>query len=295
LLHSGIGPADQLTKYKIPVIQNSPVGQGLRDHIFVSLVYSRTPDSTERGAFYGNQERMDTALEQWKTDQTGDWAKFGCGQGIGWFKSDRITSSEEFKDLPATEQEFLHRETVPHYEFSTHFPVHFFIPDYPSEHLSYSTLAGFLLNSQVRGEVTLQSSDPNLPLKFDPKFLSHPFDRRVAIEILRDMLEVTNNTAFAKDTVAPIAVPKSDSDKDLLEYWQQTLNSSWHMTGTAKMGKPEDTDTVVDSQFRVVGIEGLRVADMSVLPILPNGHTQAPAYVTGVTCAEKLVKEYGLA
>ena len=90
------------------------------------------------------------------------------------------------------------------------------------------------------------------------------------------------------------------------------------MTGTVKMGKPGDVDCAVDKHFRVVGIEGLRVADMSVVPVLPSCHVQAVACklpslsiecwpgiqkltctllgadITGAICAEKLVKEYGL-
>ena len=92
-----------------------------------------------------------------------------------------------------------------------------------------------------------------------------------------------------------MAGPKGDSDEDLLAYWEQTLSSSWHMTGTVKMGKPGDSDAAVDSDFRVMGIENLRVADMSVVPVLANCHVQAVAYVTGATCAEKLIAEYDLA
>jgi choline dehydrogenase-like flavoprotein len=82
---------------------------------------------------------------------------------------------------------------------------------------------------------------------------------------------------------------------NLLEFCKENISSSWHMTGTAKMGKAEEPDTVVDNNFRVVGVGSLRVADMSVLPILPNAHTQVPAYITGATCAEKLIEEYNLA
>jgi choline dehydrogenase-like flavoprotein len=295
LLHSGIGPEGQLTEYNIPVIQDSPIGQGLRDHGFIGLVYSRTASSTDRSAFYGDQAAMDAATEQWKKDQTGDWAKFACEQGIGYFKNDRITSSVEFKDLPLREQAYLQRETVPQYEILTHFPVHWFVPDFPAEHLNYSNLSVFIANPQARGEAVLQSSDPSVPLKFDPKLLSHPYDRRAAVEITRDLLKVAEHPAFAKDIVAPIAVPKSTSDEDILDYWKATVNSAWHMTGTAKMGKAEDADAVVDSHFRVLGIEHLRVADMSVWPVLPSVHTQAPAYITGATCADILIKEYDLA
>ena len=84
------------------------------------------------------------------------------------------------------------------------------------------------------------------------------------------------------------------SDDDLLAYWRQTLSSSWHMTGTLKMGKPGDADAVVDPDFKLIGFEGLRVADMSAVPVLASGHTQAIAYVTGLTAAEKLRAEYNL-
>jgi len=290
LLHSGIGPRDQLEKYSIPAIVNAPVGQGLRDHYFTSVVYSRKDTSTDRKAFYGSEAAMDAALEQWKKDRTGGWSKYACETGIGWFKSDEIAASEEQRSLPAEEQEYLQHPTVPHYEIITHFPAHWFVPN----HLNYSCLSGFIYNSQARGEATLQSSDPNEPLKFDPKILSHPFDRRAAIETMRSILKVAEHPEFGKDTVVPIAVPNSTSDEDILDYWKATLNSAWHMTGTAKMGAENDPDAVVEGRFRVIGLDNLRVADMSVLPVLPSAHTQLPAYLTGATCAEVLIKEYKL-
>ncbi|KAI2601766.1 hypothetical protein GGR54DRAFT_627042 [Hypoxylon sp. NC1633] len=67
------------------------------------------------------------------------------------------------------------------------------------------------------------------------------------------------------------------------------------MTETANIRKPGDADAVIDKAFRVIGIEGLRVTDISVVPILPNCHLQVVAYVTGITCANKLVQEHALA
>jgi len=295
LMHSGIGPEEQLEQYNIPVVQPCPpVGRGLRDHAFCPLVYTRTESSTGRAGFYGDQAVMDAALEEWKKQGTGPWTKFATEMGIGFFKSQGIVSSTEFHALPEHEQRYLNSETVPHYEIFTHFPIHWFLPGFRNEDLSYSCLLVFPYNGQGRGTVTLQSSDPNVPLLFDPKFLEHPFDRRSAIESLREVLRFTKTEAYAKDTISTIAAPKSDSDEDLLDYWAQTIGSSWHMTGTVKMGRPGDADAAVDKDFRVMGIEGLRVADMSVVPVLPSCHVQAVAYITGATCAEKLAKEYGL-
>ncbi|CAG8405436.1 unnamed protein product [Penicillium salamii] len=296
LMHSGIGPAAQLQQYQIPVVHDVPaIGQGLRDHCFVPMVNTRTDTSTDRKAFYGDKDAMEAASKQWQQDGTGPWAKFACELGIGWFKlAEQLTSSQEFKALPADEQKYLLSETVPHYEVITHFPIHWFIPDFPADALNYSCLLVFLFNAQTRGEVTLQSTDPDAPLSFNPKFLAHPFDRKLAIEALRDSFRVAKHDSYKKDNVAELAMPKSESDEDLLEYWQQNISSSWHMTGTVKMGKKGDADAVVDQDFRVNGIENLRVADMAVVPVLVNAHVQSVAYVTGVTCAEKLIKEYQL-
>lgn len=294
-MHSGIGPASDLEKFDIPVVHDVPaLGKGLRDHCFVPMIYTRKPGSNDRPGFFGEQQVMDEAMETWKKDGSGPWSKFACELGIGWFKIDSLTKSKEFQDLPETEQKYLLATTVPHYELLTHFPIHWFVPGFPKEAMSYSCLLVFLFNAQTRGEVTLQSADPEVPLKFDPKFLEHPFDRRAAIDSLRDALRVAKNDAYTKDNVSEMAVPKSDSDEDLLEYWKANISSSWHMTGTAKMGKANDADAVVDSDFKVTGIENLRIADMSVVPILASCHVQAVAYVTGLTAGDKLIEEYGL-
>lgn len=283
LMHSGIGPEEQLKKFNIPVVLSAPaVGRGMRDHGFTPLVYKRTPESTGgRSTFWGaqNQSIRDAALEQWKKDGTGPWAKFACGNGIGFFKLGKTyTESPEFLALPASERDYLLDEFIPHYEVFTHFPIHDFMPGFSDDDLDYSCLLVFLDNAQNRGSVTLQSSDPNVPLKFDPGFLGTAFDRRTSVEALRDTLRFTESPGYAKDTVSAIAAPKADAtDDELLDYWRQTISSTWHMTGTVKMGKPGDADAAVDNNFRFVGIEGLRVADMSVVPVLPSAHTQAVA------------------
>ncbi|PWY75378.1 alcohol oxidase [Aspergillus heteromorphus CBS 117.55] len=294
LMHSGIGPAAQLQQFQIPVINDLPaVGQGLRDHFFAPLCFKRDPATNDRNAFFGSPEAMDSALAQWQKDGSGPWARHSCQIAAGWLKSDRLVSSPEFQALPTSVQSFLQQPTVPHYEFMTHFPLHLISPEATPEY-SYVCLLVFLMNEQSSGEVRLQSSDPEVPLLFDPKFLSHPFDRRACIEIYRQALEVTKHASFTKDTVETLIAPPSESDDDILEFWRNTLGSSWHMSGTAKMGKPGEKDAAVDSRFRVLGMQGLRVADLSVLPVLTNNHTQATAYVTGVTCGEALVAEYGL-
>lgn len=293
-MHSGIGPSNELTKFNIPIIQDLPaIGQGLRDHFFVPLILNRNPDTNDRNTFFQNQTAMSAAMKQWETDGSGPWSRYGCQLGIGWFKSEVVTSSPEFASLPAQVQDLLTRETIPHYEVITHFPVHFIYPDLFKDY-SYVCLLVFFMNEQSTGTVTLQSPNPRDPLSFNPNFLSHPFDQQACIKIYRHLLDLTKHESFAKDTVSTIMGPASESDEDILAFWKENLSSSWHMTGTAKMGREGDKDAAVDARFRVIGIQGLRVADMSVVPVLTNNHTQATAYVTGATCADVLIGEYGL-
>ncbi|KAI2608286.1 uncharacterized protein GGS25DRAFT_489608 [Hypoxylon fragiforme] len=297
LMHSGIGPKAQLDQHRIPVVQDTPaIGQGLRDHLLLPLIHARPEGSVERAAFYQDPSAMASAFEQWKKDGTGPWTKFACAMPTGWFKLPSLVASAEFQALPVSEQEYLNHPTVPHYEIMTHLPIHYIVPGFPVPSMSYMCILVFLYNAQARGVVTLQSADPAVPLRFDPKFLGTPFDRRVAIEALRDADRVVRDPeGYARDTLATVAGPAGDTDEDYLEYWRNNVVSSWHMTGTAKMGKTEAEDVVVDNRFRVFGFEGLRVADMSVVPVLASGHLQAVAYLTGLTCAEKLIAEYGLA
>ncbi|KAG7143422.1 Versicolorin B synthase like protein [Verticillium longisporum] len=295
LMHSGLGPRQQLQSFEIPVVADVPaLGQNLRDHMFCPLAFSRVEGDTDRGSFYGDQTAMDEATKQWEESGTGGWSKFACELGIGWFKSQGLVQSKEFDALPAHEKAYLNKATIPHFEIISHFPIHWFIPDFSTDRLNYSNFLVFHQNALSKGEVTLQSADPSVPLRLDPRYLESPFDHRVAIEALRETLRLCKHEGYARNTTGIIAGPSGDSDEELLEYWKAAGSTCWHMTGTAKMGAPEDSGAVVDHDFRFVGIQNLRVADMSVVPILPNCHTQVVAYLTGATCADKLIDEYNL-
>jgi len=266
LMHSGIGPADQLNKFSIPILKaNENVGQNLMDHHHIMMGYERADHTSTRRAYYSSPEAQAAARQQWSKDGSGPLSEIATTLGIGYLKADSLLESAEFKDLPADDQEFLRKPTVPHYEIilnAAHIP-HYIDPNSPAG----ATIFVFNLNEHSKGEVTLQSSDPKVPLLFNPNFFSHPFDKRAAIEGTREVLKVINSPEFQKDIIAVQEAPKSDSDEDILDFWKRTSGSTWHMTGTAKMGKNED-EAVVDRNFKVFGLEKLRVADMSVIPII---------------------------
>lgn len=265
LLHSGIGPVDQLNRFNVPIVLgNEHVGQHLRDHSFIAMTWERASHTSTRQHYFRSKEIQDAARAQWDVDQTGILAEMHCNAAIGFHKSDKITESAGFSSLPQRTRSLLNQPTLPHYEFILNCPVFDHFMD-PANAVAATSIFVVVQNPQSEGTVTLQSSDPKTPLLFDPKFFSHPFDRRVAIEATREILATANSPAFRKDTVRDMHVPASNSDDDIWEYWKNTSASLWHMSGTARMGK-DASDAVVDSDLKVFGVEGLRVADMSVYP-----------------------------
>lgn len=297
LLHSGIGPAEQLERFGIERHVNLPgVGKTLRDHPTLFISWEKKADtSNPRRDYYSSQSKQDIGRAQWNKDHTGPLADLLTTIVLGWLKSSAIESSPEFAALPQSQQEHLKRPTIPHYELALNpADVEYFID--PANAPPQTTIGILPQNPQSTGTVELQSSDPRVPLLFNPNFLEHPFDRRVAIEGVREAMKIASQPSFAKDIVGLRNGPKSDSDEDILSFWRANGITTWHMCGTLRMGKKEDVEdgVCVDSDFRVLGTEKLRVVDMSVVPLLVSAHTQASAYCLGLVASDKIAKEYGL-
>lgn len=83
-------------------------------------------------------------------------------------------------------------------------------------------------------------------------------------------------------------MPKSESDEDLLAFFKENITPIWHANGSVMMGE------CVDKDLAVLGMESLRVADLSVCPVMINGHTQSTAYLVGWMCGEKVIEKWGL-
>jgi choline dehydrogenase len=133
---------------------------------------------------------------------------------------------------------------------------------------------------ESRGSLTLQSSDPKAPPLFDPRFLSVESDlilTREAIRATRRVLQQEALSPFRGTELAPGADVRSDDEID--NYIRTTSGIGHHTCGTAKMGS--DAMAVVDDQLRVHGIEGLRVADASIMPTMVTGNTNATTIMIG--------------
>ena len=287
---SGVGDKSELDTHNIKVVHHAPaVGRNLQDHAMAALVWEQNNHYNDRSLFE-SEEYMKTATDEFAKQGTGPLASYNCSQNIGYFKLPNIESIPEFQALSKDKQAHLQQPTVPHYEMLLGGPNY-----HPmmAKNLPYLSAMVFTAHSLSKGTVKLASADVNDPALCDPELLTHPYDKKVIIEATRTALQLVKTPSMASTIKEMTLGPKSDSDDDIWAHICNTTGTSWHMSCTCAMGKKGDENAVVDSEFKVIGLKGLRVVDMSVTPFLIAAHTQACAYLIGATAAEKMIAEYG--
>ena len=125
------------------------------------------------------------------------------------------------------------------------------------------------------GTVQLASPDPAAEPLIDPRYLSEPKDREMAITQIRTIREVLSQPEMArhiKEERLPGAAARSDAE--IMAYIRQYASCDYHPVGTCRMGT--DQDAVVDANLRVHGLDQLRIVDASIMPRLTSGNTMAP-------------------
>lgn len=294
LLLNGIGPADELAAHNINVVHDLPgVGKNLQDHLLVFMPMEVDPSLTDKHAFESDAAGIAQAQEQWLKDQTGPFTLHNSTLFGGFPKLPRLEDSAEFKALDKDLQGYLSKPTVPSYEIIGNAPLA--PPGFQlAADSAFLTLVAFLMNPQSRGEVTLRSTDPHDAPAINPKYMEHAFDRKAMLETIREVVTFVRESDLKKYFKRFIFGPASTSDKDIQEFMKEGLSTGLHANGTVKMGKLEDSSACVSPDFRVYGMEGLRVVDMSVSPLTPNNHTQTTAYLIGQKAADAIIAEYDL-
>jgi choline dehydrogenase len=142
-----------------------------------------------------------------------------------------------------------------------------------------------VMHPQSRGQVRLHSADPHDRPVIDSHFLSHPEDLRKLVEGVRLVRKLTASKAFAQRLKGElIPGPQVESQAQIEQWVRDNLGTVFHPVGTCKMG--HDALAVVDDQLRVHGLQGLRVADASIMPSLTTGNTNAAAIMIGEKAAD---------
>ena len=150
-----------------------------------------------------------------------------------------------------------------------------------------------VLRSESTGSIHITSTDPAEPPAIRFNFLSTEHDRAGVLAAIRKGRELMATSPLKEVTgeeIAPGAQAKTDDE--LLDWVRKSAETTYHPVGTCKMGS--DAMAVVDSELRVHGIAGLRVADASIMPTLTSGNTNAPSIMIGEKCAEMVLAAAGL-
>ncbi|MBF2073092.1 MAG: GMC family oxidoreductase N-terminal domain-containing protein [Synechococcales cyanobacterium C42_A2020_086] len=161
-------------------------------------------------------------------------------------------------------------------EFNADGPVSIFVP--------------VLIQPQSRGEVKLRSTNPQDPPIIDPRYLQMETDVQTYIRAIELCREIANTRAFADFNDGEVAPGLSTNLEQYIRKYAETI---WHPVGTCKMGR--DAMAVVDPQLRVYGVEGLRVADASIMPTIPSGNTNASCVMIGEKAADLVLESSQMA
>ncbi len=273
LLLSGIGPADELRRHDIARVVDLPgVGRNLQDHLLVRVEHACKQPITLQSLT--RLDRAALALAEALLLRRGPAASFPLAAGF-------MLRSEPGLDEPDLQGHFL--------------------PGLTTGTLRVPGLAGparageghgFMANvaqmrPHSRGTIVLRSADPLAAPAIRPNYLSDPRDiavLRQGARILRQIFAQPAFDAVRGAELSPGAVVRSDAD---LDAWiARTADTVYHPVGTCRMGTDSDAGAVVGADLRVRGIEGLRVADASIMPRITSGNTNAPAMLIGHRCAD---------
>ncbi|SDB17669.1 GMC family oxidoreductase [Belnapia rosea] len=267
---SGLGPADHLRSLGITVLADLPgVGANLQDH-YVTRVQHRV-----KRAISINQLSRGLRL-------AGEVARFFLrGNGALTFG---VTTAQVFarsrEGLASPDLQLLFTPAT--YELGSVIST--------LEQEPGMTVAICPVRPDSRGSVMANSADPLVRPLIRPNYLSAVGDQRVLASGLKLARQIMSQPAIAQHSVRELLPgPEVQSEEEMLAFARQYGTTIYHPVGTCRMG--EDPRAVVDSSLRVQGIQGLRIADASVMPTLTTGNTNAPTIMIGEKCAAMMLEE----
>ncbi len=268
LMLSGIGPGAHLAEHEISVrADRAGVGANLQDHLEVYVQYAA--------------KQPITLYKYWNLFGKGlvgaQWLFTGRGLGASnQFEACGFIRSRAGVDYPDIQYHFL--PIAVRYDGRAVASGHGF-----QAHVGP-------MRSRSRGAVTLRSADPAAAPVIRFNYMSDPQDWeefRACIRLTREIFAQDAMAPHVKHEIQPGAAVQSDAEIDA--FIREHAESAYHPCGTARMGRVDDAMAVVDPECRVIGVEGLRVADSSVFPQVTNGNLNAPSIMVGEKAADHIL------
>lgn len=253
LMLSGIGPAAQLREHGLDVrVDSAGVGENLQDH----------PEAVI--AWNAKQPMVTDSVQWWEIGIFADTQE-GTGQA----------------DRPGRPDLMMHYGSVP-------FDMHTLRQGYPTSDNSFC-LTPNITHAKSRGTVRLRSRDYRDKPKVDPRYFTDPegHDIRVAVTGIKLAREIISQPAMAEWAGQELAPgPQARTDEEIAEYVKKTHNTVYHPAGSVRMGAADDAMSPLTPDLKVKGVEGLRVADASVMPELTTVNPNITTMMIGERCAD---------
>ena len=268
---SGLGPGALLQQHGIEVVRDmQAVGSNLHDHFATYVAWRCTQPVTMNDLTLSLPRRL-MAAAQYAFGRTGPLASMGLFVGA-------LVRSDKRLERPDLQLNISCWSTVERTRDG--------IISHPHPGISISPVH---LNPDGRGHVRLKSANPADKPAIQPNYLSDPNDIAVLLAGTKFTREIFAQSAISQHSVVEtLPGPDVRTDDQLAQYFRDFGSTIYHPVGTCRMG--EGPAAVVDPRLRVHGIEGLRVADASIMPTLTTGNTNAPTIMIGEKCAA-MIKE----
>lgn len=273
---SGVGPKELLSSLSIPLVKNLPVGRNLQDHVATGLDLVLFNDSVSIESF---DMINPYNLYKYFFEGVGPLTASGC-EVLGFVSTEsKETPDLQYLVLPvglASDKGSLMRKSL---NIKKDLWEKYFMKSFDK---SIATILSVVLHPKSKGAVFINSTDPREPPIIDPKYLSDKQDIEILINGLLLSRKIINTEAMRKigAYLNPNKFPGCEhhdffSNSYLECYVRHLTLTTYHPVGTCSMGLPNSKNTVVDTSFKVLGVERLYVADASVMPTMPSGNINA--------------------
>jgi choline dehydrogenase len=268
---SGIGPADLLREHGIAVLADVPgVGANLQDHLQVRPVFEVTGVRTLNVVASSLWGRLGIGLE-YLLRRTGPMSMAPSQLGA-FAKSDasRAHANLQYHVQPLSLRAY----------------------DQPIDRFPAFTASVCNLNPTSRGSVRIRGADVHAPPRIAPNYLTTDEDRRVVADSLRLTRRIVAQPALAKYSPRELLPgPGFVNDEDLVREGGNIATTIFHPVGTARMGRTDDPNAVLDSHLRVRAVDGLRVVDASIMPTITSGNTASPTLMIAEKAARWILQD----
>ncbi|MEA3122704.1 MAG: choline dehydrogenase [Paraburkholderia sp.] len=256
---SGVGNGARLQGLGIEVVRDlRGVGENLQDHLQLRMAYRVKGVRT-----------LNTLSAHW-------WGKLWIAAQYAFARSGPMSMSPS--QLGAFVKSSADDKSITRPDIEYHVqPLSLDRFGEPLHRFNAFTASACHLRPTSRGSIHIESPDPYAPPRIAPNYLSTDYDRHVAVNALRLTRRIVASPALAR-YVSQEILPGSEfqTEEALLKAAGSIGTTIFHPVGTCRMGTIDDSLAVVDARLRVIGIEGLRVVDASVMPTITSGNTNSP-------------------